>query len=100
MNVLLVNTCNEWKERSSMHLVGIVEKEDLAEMLCEMIKNKVIEVNAINIYADEDEKVIDEDAVLDYLENTSVDMLNVGIDYLYIYEGIVGEMETNGGYLY
>lgn len=100
MKVVLVNTCNQWKERSSMHLAGVIEEKDLPKVLFEMLKNKVIEVNAIDIYADEDEQVIDEDVLLDYLENTPINALNSGIDYLYIHECTIGEIETDGGYLY
>lgn len=100
MEVLLVNTCDELKSRSSMHVVGVITRDELNEKIFELVTNGVVEVRAIDIFVDKDSDEIDENVLWDFLETSSVEDLNIGIDYLFIYEATVGEIETNGSYLY
>ena len=83
-----------------MHLVGVITRDELSEKVFELVRNGVVEVKAIDIFVDEDSNEIDEEVLQDFLENSSVNDLNNGIDYLFIYEATVGEIETNGSYLY
>lgn len=99
MEVLLINTCDEWKSKSSMSLVGVITRDELNEKLFELITNGIVEVNAIDIFV-EDTDEIDEEVLENFLENSSINDLNNGIDYLFIYEATIGEIETNGSYLY
>lgn len=128
MKILMINTCDEWKSKESMRFCGAIKEEQLLQTLIDMIKNDIIQIkdfdistdmdstcskdyvcNLVEEFSDEDcckcqnyitkEEVINKE-LSSYLLLKTPEELNNSIDYLYIYETTLGEVETNGSYLY
>lgn len=83
--VFLLFTCDEWKSKSSMNLVGIFLSEKKARIAIKsLIKNDVVGLEGYSI-SDVDDWEFDE------IDNY--------VDYLYLYRGYNEECELDGGYL-
>jgi hypothetical protein len=84
--VILLFTCDEWKSRDSMRLVGIfLDPKAVRKAAKTLIKNEVIELEAgCNI-----EKV----------DTCRIDELGEITNYLHVYIGYDGEFEEDGGFL-
>lgn len=99
MKILLINTCDEWKSQDSMSLIGVITYEQLKNSIIELVKNKIIEVTAVDVYEeleDGDGNELNISVLEDFIDGSDIRYLNNGIDYLYIQEVELGEINTDG----
>mgnify|MGYP006307646405 CR=1 FL=1 len=87
--VILLFTCDQWKFRDSMRLVGIfLDPLEVKKAIKKLIKNGVIELDKENGYE------------LSDIDNYDFEyIINNVVSYLYIHYGYDGEFESEGSYL-
>lgn len=125
MKILLVNLCDEWKSHSSKSLIGVIEEDDLAQNLFNLIKNGEagvginpdsadvykekdsscefgfdceldVKCNECEHYYESEEQELDDEKLMNFLKNSSISQLNDCIDYLYIESVTLGDFNTDG----